>query len=72
MHYFVGSVLPIEWTNQHSCGAKNKAGEEVIHNVHCEIVLQYMCSPALRDGTLTRYDLFFYLTSFCVDKILQL
>ncbi len=47
MYYFVGSMLPIEWTNQHSCGQENN---------DCDIVLQYMCSPDLRDGTSSAPD----------------
>jgi len=35
MYYFEGSVLPIEWTNQHGCGDNSKT--------NCEIVMQYMC-----------------------------
>ncbi|KAF0977879.1 hypothetical protein FDP41_003201 [Naegleria fowleri] len=45
MYYYVGSVLPIEWTTQHSCGFRN---------TFCNLVIQYMCddtSPGLRDGT---------------------
>ena len=30
-----GSVVPIEWTNQHGCGQNSK--------VNCEIIIQYMC-----------------------------
>lgn len=44
MYYYVGSILRIEWTNQHSCGTGN---------AKCEFVLQYMCndtSPGIRDG----------------------
>lgn len=35
MYYYEGSVLPIEWTNQHGCGPNSK--------VNCEIIIQYMC-----------------------------
>ena len=49
----LGSVLPIEWTNQHACGPNDKT--------LCETVLQYMCdatdpgqgAPGLRDGERT-------------------
>eukprot|EP00817_Percolomonadidae_sp_ATCC50343_P005565 CAMPEP_0117418388 /NCGR_PEP_ID=MMETSP0758-20121206/184_1 /TAXON_ID=63605 /ORGANISM="Percolomonas cosmopolitus, Strain AE-1 (ATCC 50343)" /LENGTH=620 /DNA_ID=CAMNT_0005198871 /DNA_START=115 /DNA_END=1977 /DNA_ORIENTATION=+ len=48
MFYYIGSLLTVEWTQQHSCG---------IHNALCEIVLQYMCESdvekangGLRDG----------------------
>ncbi|CAM9102097.1 unnamed protein product, partial [Ectocarpus fasciculatus] len=39
MYYYSGSVLPIEWTNQHGCGYNSK--------VECEIVLQYACEDTL-------------------------
>lgn len=41
MYFYVGSVLTVEWTNQHSCGNDNN---------DCDIVLQYMCGPEVRDG----------------------
>lgn len=44
MYYYSGSILTVEWTSQHSCGATNN---------DCQIVLQYMCNdtaPGLRDG----------------------
>jgi len=41
LSYHVGSELTVEWTNQHSCGGPNN---------NCELVLQYMCSPSLRNG----------------------
>lgn len=51
MYFYVGSLLSVEWTNQHQCGA----GAE---NTHCQVVLQYMCAPpgsdesvGVRDGT---------------------
>jgi hypothetical protein len=47
MFFYEGSLLPIEWTNQHGCGSNSK--------VNCEVILQYMCeddNPELRDGTL--------------------
>ncbi|XP_071484250.1 protein DD3-3-like [Diadema antillarum] len=44
LYYSAGSVLPIEWTNQHSCGDPNS---------HCELVIQYMCGEWVRDGTTT-------------------
>ncbi|PAA69170.1 hypothetical protein BOX15_Mlig021895g1 [Macrostomum lignano] len=44
LYYYTGSILPIEWTNQHSCGDINS---------HCEIVLQYACGDDIRDGTTT-------------------
>lgn len=45
MYYYEGSEVPIEWTNQHSCGNPNN---------NCEIVVQYMCDDRLRDGTTTK------------------
>lgn len=36
MYYYEGSVLPIEWTNQHGCGEGND-------KLRCEIILQYGC-----------------------------
>lgn len=39
MYYYSGSVLPIEWTNQHGCGGNSK--------VTCEIILQYACEDTL-------------------------
>jgi len=44
LYYYTGSMLPIEWTNQHSCGGPNN---------HCELIVQYMCSENLRDGATT-------------------
>lgn len=41
LYYHTGSTLPIEWTNQHSCGDIN---------CHCEIILQYACGVDIRDG----------------------
>jgi hypothetical protein len=45
MVYFAGSLLRVEWTAQHSCGANP--------NAHCQMVVQYACEdtlPGLRDG----------------------
>ena len=39
MYFYEGSVLPIEWTNQHGCGPNSKT--------NCEIILQYACEDAL-------------------------
>eukprot|EP00794_Sanderia_malayensis_P006165 gene6165-6876_t len=44
LYYYSGSVLPIEWTNQHSCADPNN---------NCEVIIQYMCANRLRDGTTT-------------------
>eukprot|EP01121_Diplochlamys_sp_Union-15-3_P010822 TRINITY_DN3080_c0_g2_i1.p1 TRINITY_DN3080_c0_g2~~TRINITY_DN3080_c0_g2_i1.p1 ORF type:complete len:642 (+),score=133.01 TRINITY_DN3080_c0_g2_i1:110-2035(+) len=42
MFFYSQSLLQLEWTAQHSCGPDNKA--------HCNLVIQYMCSPEVRDG----------------------
>jgi hypothetical protein len=39
LYYYEGSVLPVEWTNQHGCGQNSK--------VNCEIVIQYACEDTL-------------------------
>jgi len=41
---YEGSMLQIEWTSQHGCGVGHP-------NVDCDIILQYMCAPGVRDGT---------------------
>ena len=46
LYYYEGSILSIEWTNQHSCGDQNN---------HCEQILQYMCGDQVRDGATTRW-----------------
>jgi hypothetical protein len=52
MSYYAGSLLSVEWTNQHGCGANPK--------LYCNLVIQYMCSESdaaatalVRDGTTT-------------------
>jgi hypothetical protein len=44
LYYFAGTVIPMEWTNQHTCGNPNN---------QCEMVIQAMCDDKLRDGTTT-------------------
>lgn len=53
LSFYEGSILSIEWTNQHACGNDN---------TQCNIVIQYMCSHdgdgadetlIVRDGTTT-------------------
>jgi len=44
MTYYEGSLLQIEWTAQHGCGSGHP-------NTDCEVVLQYLCGPWVRDGT---------------------
>jgi hypothetical protein len=52
MSYYEGSLLSVEWTNQHGCGQNPK--------MYCNLVVQYMCSNSdaeptalVRDGTTT-------------------
>jgi len=45
LYYYEGSILSVEWTNQHSCGDQNN---------HCEQILQYMCGDLVRDGATTK------------------
>ena len=45
LYYYEGSILSIEWTNQHSCADQNN---------HCDQILQYMCDDRLRDGSSTK------------------
>ncbi|KJE92614.1 hypothetical protein CAOG_03538 [Capsaspora owczarzaki ATCC 30864] len=44
LYYYVGSQLPITWTNQHSCNNPN---------AKCNMVIQYTCDDRIRDGTTT-------------------
>jgi len=46
MIYYKGEKIPVDWTNQH--GASKYQME------NSELILQYMCSPMVRDGTTTR------------------
>jgi len=46
MTYYEKSFLQIEWTNQHGCGQGHA-------NVDCDVIIQYMCDPILRDGQTT-------------------
>lgn len=46
MTYYSGSLLQVEWTAQHACGADHPKAD-------CDIILQYMCHPELRDGLTT-------------------
>jgi hypothetical protein len=43
LYYYVGSILTLEWTNQHACGSNGK--------VQCEVIWQYSCSDEYKDGT---------------------
>lgn len=54
MHYYPGSTMTIEWTNQHQCGGALGPGGAKSLNTHCELILQYMCSTTLRDGQTTK------------------
>ncbi|XP_032219709.1 protein DD3-3 isoform X2 [Nematostella vectensis] len=42
LYYYGGSILPIQWANQHTCMDRNN---------NCELVIQYMCDKLVRDGT---------------------
>ena len=44
LYYYAGSILSLEWTNQHSCSDQNN---------HCEQIVQYMCDDLARDGVTT-------------------
>jgi len=46
MEYYHNEIVPITWTNQH--------GSSKYQMENSEFVIQYMCSPLLRDGTTTR------------------
>ncbi|CAI8031608.1 Protein DD3-3 [Geodia barretti] len=45
LYYYTGSVLSLEWTNQHSCADPNN---------HCEQIVQYTCGDLVRDGATTQ------------------
>ncbi|CAF1149931.1 unnamed protein product [Adineta ricciae] len=44
IYYYANSILPIQWTNQHSCNDVNS---------DCTLLLQYTCGDTLRDGQST-------------------
>ena len=44
-------------TNQHSCGDVNN---------NCELILQYMCDPQIRDGATIGYDFLSHCKIFMV------
>lgn len=46
LYYYAGSIVPVEWTNQHSCADQN---------ANCQIIFQYMCGELVRDGASTKY-----------------
>jgi len=47
IYYYEGTVVPVEWTQQHSCGDRN--------GNHCDLILQYSCSDKrFRDGEVTK------------------
>jgi len=59
MVFLEGSILPVEWTNQHGCGGNEQTDPR---GGNCNMVMQYMCDrddtdPAMavtmRDGTTT-------------------
>lgn len=43
-YFYANSELLIEWANQHTCADENN---------NCNVVIQYMCDPNLRDGEST-------------------
>jgi len=46
MTFYEGSLLQVEWTSQHGCGVEGPNNE-------CELILQYICGPKVRDGFVT-------------------
>jgi len=40
MMFYEGSILNVEWTNQHGCGGREATDP---HQQNCDIILQYMC-----------------------------
>jgi len=46
MIYYKGEKIPLDWTNQH--------GSSKYQMENSELIIQYMCSPMIRDGTTTR------------------
>jgi len=45
LNYYEGEEIPVDWTNQHGCGGEGTLG--------CELIIQMMCDPIIRDGTTT-------------------
>ncbi len=64
MYYYAGSQLEVEWTSEHGCGPDIEQP-----NVHCDVVLQYMCGDEVRDGltTGTCVSLLMNTTTICVQ-----
>jgi len=52
--FFEGSVVPVEWTNQHGCGGHEKDDP---HKLNCNMVIQYSCNTdqSTPDG-LDKFD----------------
>ena len=46
--YLEGSVLQVEWTNQHGCGG-NEASDP--YKLNCDLILQYMCETGGDDAS---------------------
>ena len=46
--YLEGSVLQVEWTNQHGCGGQE--GQDP-YKLNCDLILQYMCETGGDDVT---------------------
>jgi len=45
MYFYTGSIMTLQWTNQHACGANA--------NMRCELIWQYSCDATYKDGTPT-------------------
>lgn len=45
LNLYEGETVPIAWTNQHGCNSYDTK--------HCEVLVQIMCDPLIRDGTTT-------------------
>lgn len=46
LNFYEDEEIPISWTNQHGCGSDDVK--------HCEMIIQAMCDPMMRDGTTTQ------------------
>jgi hypothetical protein len=43
MMYYTGSIMTVEWTNQHACGGNP--------NANCDVIIQYRCDEQMRNGS---------------------
>jgi len=46
LNFYETEEIPISWTLQHGCGTEDVK--------HCEVIVQAMCDPMMRDGTTTQ------------------